>query len=103
MAAAVQALGQHLGANRVGYSEVQADSETIVCETCFADGVEPLVGTFSLNEFGLDSIARQRSGQIDVRDDLSADPAQVHGTWAAIETRAFVSVPLIRDGRFMAT
>ena len=103
MAAAVAALGQHLGANRVGYSEVQADDETIVCETCFADGVDPLIGTFSLRAFGPDSIARQRRGQIDVCDDLAADAAQVHETWAAIETRAFVSVPLVRNGRFTAS
>lgn len=103
MAAAVEALGRHLGANRVGYSEVQDDDETIVCETCFADGVEPVVGTFSLRDFGPESVARQRKGQIDVCDDLTADPAQVHATWAAIETRALVSVPLIRHGRLTAS
>jgi PAS domain S-box-containing protein len=103
MATAVEALGQHLRANRVGYSEVQADGETIVCETCFANGVEPLIGTFSLNNFGSDSIARQRSGQVEVCDDVAANPTQVHATWAAIETRAFVSVPLIRDGHFTAS
>ncbi|WP_114946136.1 HWE histidine kinase domain-containing protein [Microvirga calopogonii] len=103
MEAAVEALGQHLGANRVGYSEVQADDETIVCQTCFVNGVEPLIGTFSLRAFGPDSIARQRAGQIDVCDDLVADPAQVHATWVAIETRAFVSVPLVRNGRFTAS
>ncbi|WP_262029263.1 HWE histidine kinase domain-containing protein [Microvirga sp. Mcv34] len=103
MAAAVEALGQHLGANRVGYSEVQADEETIVCETCFANGVEPLVGTYSLSAFGPDSIARQRKGQVDICDDLTADPAQVYATWAAIETRAFVSVPLVRNGRLTAS
>lgn len=103
MAAAVEALGQHLRANRAGYSEVQADGETIVCETCYADGVEPLIGTFALSSFGPDSIARQRSGQTEVCDSISADPRQTHATWAAIETDAFVSVPLIRDGRFTAS
>jgi PAS domain S-box-containing protein len=103
MAAAVEALGQHLGANRAGYSEVQADGETIVCETCFANGVEPLVGTFALSSFGPDSNARQRRGQTEVCDNIAADPRQVHATWAAIETNAFVSVPLIRDGRFTAS
>nr|WP_244510554.1 HWE histidine kinase domain-containing protein [Microvirga guangxiensis] len=103
MEAAVEALGQHLGANRVGYSEMQADGETIVCETCFSNGVEPIIGVFPIRTFGLDSIERQRNGQIDVSDDITADPTQVHATWAAIETRAFVSVPLIRDGRLVAS
>jgi hypothetical protein len=103
MAAAVETLGRHLGANRAGYSEVQADGETIVCETCFADGVEPLVGTFALSDFGPDSNARQRSGQTEVCDDIATDPRQIHATWAAIETNAFVSVPLVRDGRLTAS
>lgn len=103
MASAVASLGQHLGANRVGYSEVQADGETIICETCFASGVEPLLGTFKLSDFGPDSIARQRSGHIDVCDDVNADPQQIHSTWADIETRAFVSVPLVREGRMRAS
>ncbi|MBD2746674.1 PAS domain S-box protein [Microvirga sp. BT688] len=103
MAAAVEALGLYLRANRTGYSEVQADGETIVCETCYADGVEPLIGTFALSSFGPDSIARQRSGQTEVCDSIAADPRQTHATWAAIETDAFVSVPLVRDGRFTAS
>jgi hypothetical protein len=103
MAAAVEALGQHLGANRAGYSEVQADGETIVCEICYADGVEPLIGTFALSGFGPDSNARQRSGQTEVCDNIAADPSQIHATWAAIETNAFVSVPLVRGGRLRAS
>jgi len=103
MAAAVETLGPHLGANRVGYSEVQADGETIVCETCYADGVKPLIGAFALSSFGPDRIARQRSGQTEVCDSIAAAPEKVHATWAAIETNAFVSVPLVRDGRFRAS
>ncbi|MBL0407371.1 PAS domain-containing protein [Microvirga aerilata] len=103
MAAAVEALGRHLGANRVGYSEVQAGDETIVCDACFVDGVEPLIGTFAPSDFGSVSIARQRQGLTEVCNDVEADPAQVHATWAAIETRSFVSVPLLRDGRLTAT
>jgi PAS domain-containing protein len=103
MNAAVEALGRHLGASRVGYSEVQADDETIVCATCHADGVEPVFGTFRLDDFGSDSIARQRGGETEVCDDVAADAGQVHATWAAIETRAFVSVPLVREGRLTAS
>src|SRR3712207_4602128 len=103
MDAAVEALGRHLRASRVGYSEVQADGEAIVCATCYADGVEPILGTFRLNDFGRASVDRQRGGATEVVDDVQADPAQVQETWAAVDTRAFVSVPLVRDRRLQAS
>ena len=34
---------------------------------------------------------------------LRAEPLNDLQTWAAIETRSFVSVPLVRDGRFKAS
>jgi hypothetical protein len=82
MAAAIEALGRHLGANRVGYSEVQADDESIVCDACFVEGVAPLLGRFALSDFGPDSIVRQRHGLTEVCDDVEANPAQVHETWS---------------------
>ncbi|MFN3685761.1 PAS domain S-box protein [Salinarimonas sp.] len=103
MDAAVEALGRHLGISRAGYSEVLPDGETIHCATCYADGVAPILGTFRLEDFGPESVERQRHGATDVCVDVVADPAQVHATWAAIETRAFVSVPLVRDGRLIAS
>ncbi|WP_240539963.1 PAS domain-containing protein [Salinarimonas soli] len=103
MAAAVEALGRELGASRAGYGEVQADDATIVFDACFVDGVDPLTGTFALGEFGPESVTRQRQGLTEACDDVRAEPAQVQATWAAIETRSFVSVPLVRDGRLTAT
>jgi PAS domain S-box-containing protein len=100
---AVEALGRHLGAARVGYSHVQPDDATTVIETCFADGVAALAGSVRLDSFGPASIAWQRRGETivvgDVNDDGRNDPA----AWAEIETRAYVSVPLIRDGKLRAT
>lgn len=103
MDAAVEELGRHLGAARVGYSEVRADGETIDCRSCFSEGVAPLLGTFRLGDFGPESIARQQRGGTEAIADIRADPMQVQQTWAAIDTRAFVSVPLMRDGRIRAS
>ncbi|WP_246498198.1 PAS domain-containing protein [Microvirga soli] len=103
MDAAVEALGRHLGASRVGYSEVQGDGETIVCATCYADGVEPILGTFRLDTFGRASVDRQRGGATEVVNDVKADLAHAQETWAAIDTRAFVSVPLVQEKRLQAS
>ena len=103
MEAAAQALGRYLGANRVGYGQVQADDKTVLLVTDHADGVRPLAGAFPLNSFGADNMVRQRAGLTLVCDDVVADLSNNPETWAAIDTRAFVSVPLIRDGRLRAS
>lgn len=103
MDAAIEMLGRHLGANRVGYSEVQADGETIVCHSCYANGVAPAIGAFALADFGQESIARQRSGRSEIYDDIAADPTQTCAIWEALDTRAFMSVPLVRDGKLRAS
>jgi PAS domain S-box-containing protein len=100
---AVRALGEQLMANRVGYGQVMPDDATVVLETCFVDGVAPLTGVFPLDGFGGHNVARQRRGLTVAHDDVTLDPNNDAATWAAIETRAFVSVPLVRDGRFRAS
>ncbi len=103
MDAAVEMLARHLGAIRAGYSEVQDDGETILCQSCFADGVAPVLGSFRLSDFGDAHVERQRRGATEVIDDTAADPDLVQQTWAALETRALVSVPLVRDGKLRAS
>jgi PAS domain S-box-containing protein len=103
MATAVQALGRHLGACRVGYGQVQPDDVSIHLETCFVDGVQRLTGLFALDSFGPLSIARQRRGYTVAVDDVAGDPQYDLAVWDGIGTRAFVSVPLVRDGRLRAS
>ena len=101
--AAVAALGTHLGANRVGFGYVLSDDETIVLETSYTDGVEPLTGAFPISAFGPENIARQRQGITVVHEDVADSPSENQLTWETIDTRSFVSVPLIRSGRFSAS
>ncbi|MGI4877675.1 MAG: PAS domain S-box protein, partial [Janthinobacterium lividum] len=102
-AVAAEALGRHLGANRVGYGDVLPDDETIYCDTSFTDGLDPLTGSFTLDVFGPDNIVAQRQGRTFAADDVEDDPNLDHALWRSIGTRAFVSVPLVRDGRFTAS
>lgn len=103
MGAAVEALGVHLDANRVGYSEIRQDDDAAIILACYANGVAPLSGKHALSAFGRESNARQSYGRVEVCDDVAADPAQIGGIWPSIETRAFVSVPLVRNGRITAS
>jgi PAS domain S-box-containing protein len=101
--AAVTMLGEHLGVNRVGYGQILPDGITGRLSHCFASGVAPLHGEYPLDSFGPGAIARQRRGEVEVCDDVEADPGQDPAVWSQIQTRAFVSVPLIREGRFVAS
>jgi PAS domain S-box-containing protein len=100
MDAAVSALGRHLGAARVGYGQIQPDNETITFDTASEYGVLPLNGSHPLSGLGAENVARQRRGQTVVCANVTTDPAQRDVDWAASQTGAFVSVPLIRDGKF---
>ncbi|UGB37052.1 ATP-binding protein [Frateuria soli] len=99
---AVTALGRHLGAQRAGYARVQPDDESLVFDACFADGVEPLTDSYPLTWFGAERVARHRKGMTEVCADVEAE-ADDPALWRAIQTRAVVSVPLIRDGHLVAT
>ncbi len=98
--AAAAHLGRHLGAARIGYGEVQPDDETVLITNGYVDGLPPVNGMMKLAAFGAHFLEQMRRGQPVVSDDVLADPARQPDSWEKIGTRAHVSVPLIRHGRF---
>ena len=102
IAAAVEMLGRHLKVSRAGFGVVSEDQESVTYETDYVDGVAHLVGTFPLSLFGPDNIAELKRGATTKYADVSADFRTVDANFAAIETRAAMAVPLIREGRLRA-
>ncbi len=101
MTATAELLGRYLGANRVGYTQVQPDEASVVFESSYVHEVAPLTGSHALADYDGTSIAAQRRGEtVAVADTEALD---TRDGWAAIDARAFVSVPRIRDGRFRAS
>jgi PAS domain S-box-containing protein len=103
IATAIEAMGKYLGVSRVGYGQVQADNERIELDTNYTNGVAPILGIFRLEEFGIHTVAGHHRGETVVCNDIALDPSLDAAKWAAIETRAFVSVPLVLGGRFRAS
>lgn len=103
VAAGTEILGRHLKASRVGFGLVPPDDQTIVLETNYVDGVAPLIGTFSLDSFGVQNIRMQRSGMTVVHNDVVIEASDNLESWRTAETRAYVSVPLVRNGRLRAS
>ena len=102
VAAATRALGRHLGADRVGFGEIQPDDRTVLLATDHAAGLPPLGGPFDIEGFGVQAVARQRAGATLSSPDVANERIYDVRAWDGVGTRAFVSVPLVRAGRLRA-
>jgi PAS domain S-box-containing protein len=101
LTAAATLLGRHLGAARIGYGELQADGETLLIINGYADGVPPVNGSFPFASVGPRYAQAMREGRTLVYDDVLRDDEAARGLAQQLGTRASVSAPLIREGRFI--
>jgi PAS domain S-box-containing protein len=102
LAIATARLGEYLGAARAGYGEIQSDHATVTVTCGYAKDAESINGSFRLEDFGPRLAASAELGMSLVIDDALAEPGLQLPTWRSFGTRAHVSVPLIRDGRYRA-
>lgn len=70
MQVAVDALGSHLQASRVGYALIERDGVTAVLGTEYVDGVAPLADTYPIETFGPGNIANLKKGRTSVYPDV---------------------------------
>jgi PAS domain S-box-containing protein len=98
-----QMLGEYLGVSRIVYSEVDDREEAMIPRRQWARGV-PDVPEAEMNELDPDSVQRLASGEIlkvnDVRREqhlTGAEFLERHGTLA------YLCVPLLKDGRHVAS
>jgi len=96
-------LGRHLGAARIGYSEVQPDEDTVLIINGYADGVPPVNGLLPLDTFGENHAAQMRQGKTMIYEDAQTDARFGRAFCLEHGTRGHVSVPLIRDGRYVGS
>ncbi len=100
LAAACIHLGRFLGAARVGYGEIQPDDETVLVTNVYVDGVPLVNGLFPLSTFGPQAELQMRQGRTMVYDDMQADEGGARPFGLQVGTRAHITVPLVRNGRF---
>jgi PAS domain S-box-containing protein len=100
--AAARLLCQQLHANRVNFAHIDGDDLVIV--RSHSDGVAPLAGRSPVAIFGAAIVAACRRGQTVVVNDVEADPRFTDAERAQLlaRTAAFVGVPLIKDGGWVA-
>ncbi len=102
-AQATRLLGQHLGASRVHYGEIEGG--VVVVAQDYTDGVPSLSGAFEMDGFGPALIEALRQGRTLVMPDLDASgdlSGEARAAYAEIGIAAQIGVPLVRDGRLRA-
>jgi len=99
---ATRLLGTYLGVNRSTYAEI--DGDWAVLRGRYSDGVSPLPDRLPLAAYGV-LVEESRRGRMVVIDDVRSDPRVSEAALAAfdaINMRAFVTVVLIKNDRWVA-
>ncbi|AWI27060.1 GAF domain-containing sensor histidine kinase [Flavobacterium pallidum] len=98
---AMQVLGEYLGVNRAFYGELQ-DDDTLVIGPGYADGLPPIEGQLSIDDFGSELMGIFNTGKNVVIHDLYSDSPilpTVKAAFDGIGIRAAIGVPLVKSGK----
>jgi PAS domain S-box-containing protein len=106
MAAAAELLGRRLGADRVGYAEMEPDGDVAIVHADWSiDGVASVAGRHRLAQYGARMSADLLAGRTVAIDDVASDPRSAEAAadaYAAHGVRAHVALPLVKAGRLAA-
>jgi PAS domain S-box-containing protein len=96
---AMRLLSEHLGANRVVYFGVEASDYVVLGQ--HTEGVERVQGRYPISLFGPVLFRRLSEGQASVSPDVRGDGLTdfEHMAFARLQVRAYVAVPLVKQGR----
>jgi PAS domain S-box-containing protein len=102
---ATRRLGEHLGADRVGYAECEGDGESIIIHRHYTYGVAGVEGRHHLKDYGATLHSELLSGRAVVRADIANDPGltdREKAAFAALRVGAMADFPLVKAGRLVA-
>ncbi|MDB5472915.1 MAG: hypothetical protein JWP99_218, partial [Devosia sp.] len=105
MGRAAEVLGRNLQVGRVGYGEVDPSGAFVIIERDWTDGtVGTVAGHHRMESYGKPIIDELRAGRVLAVDDVTRDERVEAGkaAFAAINTRAALAVPLVRNNGFKA-
>jgi len=99
------AIGEYLGADRVGYAEDQNDEAHIAVTRNYTRNVPGIEGRYHYDDYGPALLRALREGRTVVRADIANDPtltAAEKAAHAVLQLGATVNVPLLKGGRLIA-
>jgi PAS domain S-box-containing protein len=106
MAQIVERVGRHFRASRCTYGEADETQQYVRVDYDYTDGVGSIAGRHRMDDYGPELARELKAGHTVAIPDLAADPKTADPRWlaafAAINTRALLCVPLVKEGRFVA-
>jgi PAS domain S-box-containing protein len=100
------ALGEYLGASRVGYAEDQGDdAHIVVTRNYIRPGVPGIEGRYHYQDYGPELLRAFREGRTVARPDIAHDSTlstEEKAAHAALQLGATLNVPLLKNGQLMA-
>lgn len=102
----IRAVGEHLKASRCCYSEIDETAGTIKVHQDYCRDVPSIAGAYAIESFGEEAVAALERAETIVNDDTSLDPLSARlydAVYAPLRLRAFVAVPMIKNGRWAAS
>jgi PAS domain S-box-containing protein len=98
------ALGEHLGAGRCTFAEIDLGSERLRVQRDYHRHAPSLVGSYSLKQVSRELLEAGKAARTVAVSDTACDEltASNEKTFAAIGIKAFLSVPLLRDGQLVS-
>ena len=97
-------LGQHLGANRCAYADVEEDEDTFNLIGDYNRDVPSIVGRYRFSDFGAEVLRLMREGSAYVVNDVETHQPPIGDLsyYRMTNIGAVVCVPLFKAGRFVA-
>ena len=99
-------VGRHLKVRRCLFNETDVDRDLEIVHRDYCDGAESVAGEHRISEYSSITSREMELGNTVVNRDSKTDPrtaADYHRAYEANGERAYVAVPLMREGRWVAS
>ena len=104
--AVAQTVGIHLRVRRCLFNETDVERDLEIVHRDYCDGAESVAGEHRISEYSSVTSREMELGNTVVNSDSKTDPrtaADYHRGYEANSERAYIAVPLLRDGRWVAS
>ena len=100
-----RAVGEHLRVRRALFTEIDLDRDRGIVRRDYCRDASSVAGVYKVSDYPEETRRELEAGRIVVNHDAKNDPrtaARYDATYAPHGERAYVAVPLLRDGRWVA-
>ena len=104
--AVAETVGRHLRVRRCLFNETDVERDLEIVHKDYCDGAESVAGEHRISEYSNVTSREMQLGNTVVNSDSKTDPrtaADYHRAYEANGERAYVAVPLMREGRWVAS